>query len=1372
MNVVSFHDPVIDGANMEDTDLFEWQRRPGFSKYCTQALDSTEVVNQFYFYRDLTGQVNDFFDSTERFAAFNPTAITTILEKSTTAQGFLSSVGSISYFSDGAAADFIRYDPTLPTVIGGINPSVWGLSAPTLTPAIFNRGCWLPFANFNTYGTNPPSGNAILDPNGNVEVVTKVFASGNSGVSGANQPLWSLVAASTINDGNLQWTNEGPLLAWQPDTAFPVPVVIVDPNGNLQLCTATTNTVADWNAGTTYTIGEDVFFAGNYWTSLVDGNIGVPPSENYNVVTAGTTQPYWVLAQNPITTGSITPVWSTTVGDVTSDGNYNWINLGPGNLVESFGTSYVYCIRTVFGHLTTASPISANTGSIFGPQVSTITSFTNNGSITTFQGTNNFVPGSIFTVSGFTSPAGLAMNGQTLSVISAGLSATQWEATFAYPGGGASAAGETGVTENLIAIISGRASTSPLCNSIATISQISMTAGLVTVTCTFQNSIPFAPGVFVTFANTTVNFLNNNQFQVANVDPNGTFFQVFYQTSQGITPADFSQNSVGTAEFNAVEIYRVSDGGGIYIFAGAVTNPAASGGVPFDTGDQIAQTGTTVATDTYVWMNPANVSSASAYSTVIVPSGGAGSNFFAIQSCGVAAEISSDVDTTRTAAFGSPVTAGNSILAYVLSYALTSWSISDSQGNNYVQIGQSSGAPGPHGDAFVTAYLATGCAAGATTVRVALNFPLGGGIVDQGFAGFIATECSGISGVVDTTAGTAQSSGAPVNTGTVTTANANDVLFSLIWSDTITATPPAGYTNQATRSWFESGGTQQQSVAFQVVDATGTYSPTWSRAGSNKAVGLTVALELNTFTTDNELDAQNFEFNILNNQQVTGIEIDLEALANHAGLSSLQVQLLRNGAVFGSPKIVPLTTSNQTYTLGGAGDLWNGIWMSTDFNSVAWGVAITAVLASGATSTTFSVRNVRARLTGIPNQLWVFDDFTSDENLDELMIAPQNHQNDPPPGAVGSLVTQTIGTLSTYWQGRLWMVSGNYVYYTAGPDCTNGDPNSSWPPANRFAFAGPPFGLEVTADGVALLVYLADRVNAIMGGPETISFYPTDALSNFGISNYNALFRDGSILGQYTTQRQYFEITGGNKDEIGQKIADYLSANFTSTKSYVTMHRDGEDVGVFISNGVDQVLRFGSNIQAWSVPAFPLGGAGALLSVETTPGIMSLLLAPPTAGANKFLMVRDLNSWGDGGDFGENNGTPYTECNIVVGSITLSQPGAELFPLQHVVGYFDAAGTLNNGGPSYPDIWILPNEVSGTSGIGFIYLPSEDITQEPPIGQNNPSTTLLALRWPVNSMNSSLASQFVHHLQVKIQFEPENAPNTIKSLAFKENQNE
>jgi hypothetical protein len=155
-----------------------------------------------------------------------------------------------------------------------------------------------------------------------------------------------------------------------------------------------------------------------------------------------------------------------------------------------------------------------------------------------------------------------------------------------------------------------------------------------------------------------------------------------------------------------------------------------------------------------------------------------------------------------------------------------------------------------------------------------------------------------------------------------------------------------------------------------------------------------------------------------------------------------------------------------------------------------------------------------------------------------------------------------------------------------------------------------------------------------------------------------------------------------------------------------------------------------------------------------------------------YLYARDVNSWGDAGPFGENTGTPYSSCYVTIGSITLTQPGAPLMALQHVVGYFDAVGTLNNGGPTYPDIWILPNEINGQGANESLFVQLPEVIQEPPIGQNHPSRTLLSLRYPVNMMNSERYSQFMHHLQVKVLFPPENAPNTIKSIAMKESQNE
>jgi hypothetical protein len=1811
VNVISLHDPVLDGANMEDTDLLEWQRRPGFSIFCPVALNQFEVATEFYGFRNLNGDVIALFDSNQRIAKFDSSSLTTIITKTTPEQGFETNIGSMMYFSDGSGVDMQKWLSTAP--FSTINPSTWGISAPTIAPTIFNRGCWLPRTNYQ-------ANNAVLDPNGNVEVVVHTFG---AGISGNTEPQWPTTAASTINDASVQWENVGPLEVWLPNQNYPVPVVVLDTNGNLQLATAANNNVSDWNSTTTYTVGQSVFFGGNYWTAVAT-NINMPPSEQYAT-------PTWVLSQNPITTGPVAPSWNTTVGGTTSDGQYTWKNLGPGQLVESFGTSYVYSYRTIYGHLSTASPVSINTGAIFGPVAAAITSFSVTANVITFFGTNNFVPGNVFTVQGLTSPVGEMLNGQSFTIIAAGTSPTQFSAIFTFPN--TALTQDSGSTLNLIAQVQGIGSTSPMCNATASITQSSSTANVVTIYANEAGAkLNFVPGLWVTLTGMTSTispFLNNQQFQIINIDPNGLWFQILVNTAGGVPNQSLSTDS-GTVTFNAVEIYRTSDGGGIYLFTGAVTNPSGSAVVtPYDSGSNIAGSGS----DNGVpgidpWTNPSGVASTITFATVslVPPSGGGSGNFNIIQVCKAITTETATPSGVLSATFTNPVTAGNNIVVFVTAYDNSGINITDSQGNLYTQVSSVS-SPNDHGIVTNLIYITTSPAAGgATTIQLTVTAP-----GSNAFFGFGAAECSGLNGSFQTTGGVYQASGTSLNTGTITTTSANTVVVSFAWSDLLgnsgnAISPPAGFPfisqggnsiNQVVFVPNDGNSYQQMAAAYQVFTSTTTQSPTWSTPSNSKALGLTVAFALTLSSPSDGLIASNYPFAVPPNISISGIQVTLEGTFTGTG-GSVSVQLMKNGTPIGAPKAITPTGSLQTFVLGSQNDLWGATWNASDFNA-AYGVEMQASIQTGGSSGTFSIQNVRTEVFGSTSTTgWVFNDFTPDANLDVLLVAPQNHLNDPPPGAPGSSISQ-IGTLTTYWNGRIWMVVDNYVYFDAGPDCTNGVPEEAWPPANRFQFSGPVLNLIPTADGVGLLVILADRINAILGGPETISFYPTDALSNFGISSPNSVFRDGSTIGLFTTQKQYFEIIGDSREQTGEHIADYLTANFDPTKTFVTMHRNGLDVGAFISNGVDQVLRFGSNIGAWSVPAFPVGGAGALRSIETSVGIMSLMLASPvpsvstqtpfmspTVGSNtgtgvawaspnnivtgsptsyatvtlpgtsnnsalltasdydlnipdaaiimgvevsvtgkqsiassglssvdksgttsvastntltvqltpaqanewalwasydntggvtpyfpvggggavdsfvvsggvvtvvgennlvpgqtvlvdatgseldrqlftiatasgtgwtantllpnasgsgenglcsvqgwenltlsgatyytpdsymlygapigvstgifpsstptiklegtahhsmagiltlfktngttpvsvnqakinngvpshtftvtagntilfwgvnvsfsdpgtptitdtqgnlytdvatvlspsgtirqvlfiasagssgsntitvtwasnvfwngmlnemtsligspltiepinptvgaetdtfslgtsnttitfggptdlwrmpwtspfvvngpnfgftisanstvstmfsisevqvkvfyqnpgNYLRARDINSWGDSGMFGQNNGTPYADCFITIGSITMTQPGAPMFPLQHVVGYFDAAGNLGtegNGGPSVPNVWIMPNEISTQAGIGFIQLP--EVIQEPPIGQNEPSASLLSLRWPVNMFNSTLASQFLHHLQVKIEFEPENAPNTLKAMALKE----
>ena len=124
VSIVVYREPLIDGANEENSDQLELVRRPGYSIFCAQGLFDSEVVNQFDSTRNLDGDVIPFFDSSVRFAKFDTTTITTLITKTVPDQGFSSTIGNMTYFSDGAGVDAQKWDSVAP--LSTINPSSWG----------------------------------------------------------------------------------------------------------------------------------------------------------------------------------------------------------------------------------------------------------------------------------------------------------------------------------------------------------------------------------------------------------------------------------------------------------------------------------------------------------------------------------------------------------------------------------------------------------------------------------------------------------------------------------------------------------------------------------------------------------------------------------------------------------------------------------------------------------------------------------------------------------------------------------------------------------------------------------------------------------------------------------------------------------------------------------------------------------------------------------------------------------------------------------------------------------------------------------------------------------------------------------------------
>ena len=78
-------------------------------------------------------------------------------------------------------------------------------------------------------------GQQILDPNFRVQTVRA------AGTSGATMPAWSTNIATTTNDANVRWFNQGSHTAahasWAPFHAYALRAEILDANGNVQAVT-------------------------------------------------------------------------------------------------------------------------------------------------------------------------------------------------------------------------------------------------------------------------------------------------------------------------------------------------------------------------------------------------------------------------------------------------------------------------------------------------------------------------------------------------------------------------------------------------------------------------------------------------------------------------------------------------------------------------------------------------------------------------------------------------------------------------------------------------------------------------------------------------------------------------------------------------------------------------------------------------------------------------------------------------------------------------------------------------------------------------------------------------------------------------------
>jgi hypothetical protein len=307
-----------------------------------------------------------------------------------------------------------------------------------------------------------------------------------------------------------------------------------------------------------------------------------------------------------------------------------------------------------------------------------------------------------------------------------------------------------------------------------------------------------------------------------------------------------------------------------------------------------------------------------------------------------------------------PVLAGNTIVlsfdAFDFTAGSTAVNVTDNLGNTYHQVHHTN--DGEHDTFMYWGHVTTG-----GTCNITINPTTG-----HHSNSFITAAGGEFAGLLqpETTDGANGNFGLQsnnlFNSGTISTTNAMDVIFTATYNNNGNATQPTGYTMVAqsnTDSLFGSpgpGGPATYSLAYLQVNSTGTYSPTWSMTGANfNGIGTTVAFKLVATPTisagdlnltayytvpgtADTLRASNFNF-ALSSDTVLGLEVGITG--HISGVGTAQAVLTdATGNPVGLPKTFTFSPGDSRIILGSLTDSWGTILSSSMINSSNFGVNI------------------------------------------------------------------------------------------------------------------------------------------------------------------------------------------------------------------------------------------------------------------------------------------------------------------------------------------------------------------------------------------------------------------------------------------------
>src|SRR5579859_3253581 len=154
-------------------------------------------------------------------------------------------------------------------------------------------------------------------------------------------------------------------------------------------------------------------------------------------------------------------------------------------------------------------------------------------------------------------------------------------------------------------------------------------------------------------------------------------------------------------------------------------------------------------------------------------------------------------------------------------------------------------------------------------------------------------------------------------------------------------------------------------------------------------------------------------------------------------------------------------------------------------------------------------------LASVGNASSTYTDSLADTSLNTFIIAPLAPNNAPCPSG---------SSLVTFWDGRLWVFSKNFVYWAMGAQTTTGVGEQAFNLTTNF------FKLPINVKGYAptsqgLLVFTSDVTWIITGTGGVYFINPWQ--KNFGVKTPSAVTQDGDLVFVFTSRGQLFEIGSG-----------------------------------------------------------------------------------------------------------------------------------------------------------------------------------------------------------------------------------------------------